>query len=977
MDVAELTNTGQFKIAGNINTRLPAITDGLVAHWPFDGTDKGIMGNYQNVSQVITHNRTYYKLELLSAWGTGWHGINEIEGYISGVKQSLTGLKVSSQTYNGYDYENGITMNTGNYGGLNAFNGQFCTSGTSPSSGVQWLTPNDSTINSDIGNNYHYINPFPKPEWITWYSDSPLEEVWVYNGRYSDGRSDTTQYKDFILYISQDGNSWVQLAKGTMNQGGWLNGNENRIKIFSCPSQNSNNTLTYDGIAVEEATVNQISSPEFNTNSLGGNWGSWESSALTFDEVYVYDQKTTAVSITKRASGSTNAIHQARDGLSVGSNYTLSFYARIHPSFSETSGKIKAYINNYVDYPITKEWSRVVLTQAATATSNTIHITQYSSSYDVQVALVQFEAKPFATSFVNGSRGHGLFSYPSYNWNSDFTIMLDCKVSSIIGWRMPTGAWSTWYLAWLGDSADRIVVSWVDGTQKSLYSPTLQLDCREWNTIGFSYDSTNHIVRIYANGETVASGDANFSTAYPSYTAIGSLQDGSNSYKLNGIVKNYSVYNRVLSADEVKKLANPTFELTPSGDLITSSIKSQPSIPDDAIYFPLGFDAKDQYKVITPSSESNTVYEDGAVWIGQSTTNLLPYPDYSNRTYDNVYTASSWGGDAATVAYYKTGGFNNLPYKKLTKTAGGTGGSYLDDHVGFTIADNTTYVVSGYMKASRNISVNGYCLSLNRGSDNVYRTNGVGYNLTTEWQRFSWVYNSGTGHAGTYSIRSIVYDDDNLPLEVYWCGLQVEQKSYITPFINGTRNNTNLVYSPDFIDFNSGTICCWFYPTPGFFSGYTGDGWNRLFGHSTTVNTNLIQISKYASGNNLTFSITNNSAQPMGGSWTYCTSQSLVANTWYFVVIRWDITSGKMALFVNGVKNEKDWNATYQPTVKGSFSLGYHDTYNSRWSNSYYRDLMIFKRALTDDEVSSIYNSKMMVNNGLQLQSSIHTGVVI
>jgi hypothetical protein len=38
----ELTKDGQLKIAGSINTRLPAITDGLVAHFPFDGTEKGI-----------------------------------------------------------------------------------------------------------------------------------------------------------------------------------------------------------------------------------------------------------------------------------------------------------------------------------------------------------------------------------------------------------------------------------------------------------------------------------------------------------------------------------------------------------------------------------------------------------------------------------------------------------------------------------------------------------------------------------------------------------------------------------------------------------------------------------------------------------------------------------------------------------------------------------------------------------------------
>ena len=35
---AELTPQGELKLLGSVDTRLPVITDGLVAHYPFDNT---------------------------------------------------------------------------------------------------------------------------------------------------------------------------------------------------------------------------------------------------------------------------------------------------------------------------------------------------------------------------------------------------------------------------------------------------------------------------------------------------------------------------------------------------------------------------------------------------------------------------------------------------------------------------------------------------------------------------------------------------------------------------------------------------------------------------------------------------------------------------------------------------------------------------------------------------------------------------
>ena len=175
---------------------------------------------------------------------------------------------------------------------------------------------------------------------------------------------------------------------------------------------------------------------------------------------------------------------------------------------------------------------------------------------------------------------------------------------------------------------------------------------------------------------------------------------------------------------------------------------------------------------------------------GKPVTNLALDTNYSSRTYYTAYPASSWGGDSAEVYFYPSGGYDGLPYKRMLKTAAGTGGSYLDGHYSFTLVEGTTYTVSCYMRANTNVTVSGHTLALNRWADNGYRVP-ADINLTPTWTRQSWLYTCGVGEGGTtYGLRQIVYNDDLLPLEIFWCGLQVEEGSFATPFVNGTRSNT-------------------------------------------------------------------------------------------------------------------------------------------------------------------------------------------
>jgi hypothetical protein len=77
-------------------------------------------------------------------------------------------------------------------------------------------------------------------------------------------------------------------------------------------------------------------------------------------------------------------------------------------------------------------------------------------------------------------------------------------------------------------------------------------------------------------------------------------------------IRDFSFYERALSADEINELINNNFELKTTGDLFIPGIDSKPDIPDNVVWFPLGFDNKDEYKLFNPSYHDNPIYENGS-----------------------------------------------------------------------------------------------------------------------------------------------------------------------------------------------------------------------------------------------------------------------------------------------------------------------------------------------------------------------------
>jgi hypothetical protein len=340
--------------------------------------------------------------------------------------------------------------------------------------------------------------------------------------------------------------------------------------------------------------------------------------------------------------------------------------------------------------------------------------------------------------------------------------------------------------------------------------------------------------------------------------------------------------------------------------------------------------------------------------------NIAPFTDYSNKNYEEVYNATCWGGDLATIEYFSGGGYNNMPYKKMIKTADGTGGCYLNDNQYFTIEDNKTYIISAYLKASRNESFNGHILNINRPSDNAYRTSGTS-NITTQWQKYSWIYESGSGHAGSYHTKHIIYVDNDLPLEVYWSGLEIREIKLKdkTPYANnGSITGTNFTQdrfdntdqamsfngTSDYIKVdgdiagkNNVTMTGWALINSG---GYilnqfenTGNSW------AISASTNSIRIFNDTSG------VTNlshfNTSIPVG-EWVHFAGGHK-DDGWFF--------------YVNGELIGEGLQSGGGPSsVSGDLFFGQRGN-DTTFFGGLLDDVRIYDRALSQEEVSLLYNS--------------------
>lgn len=931
----ELTTNGELNIAGNINTRLPVITEGLICHFPFDGRGgsfDGVGGN-QTVQNVETG------VNLIEAMQSDWRDPNswssnsgmswdegkqalKIDGYHNSWLNTPIVVDVNKHYQVSIEVMEEVQSSTGLYlGGL-------CNNASG-----QRVTPN-----------YDYSYGA---------NAQPATGVWT---KYCTTRYGTGNQVDRTSTTFANVSGWMGTNTGVTDKltkyyyyGGLFNYSSGgvmyirNLNITIVDADTSNTTITNDGIAIEEATTNLFNfnaswrcwpSSSSNMNSLTTKTGEHSFSVKGISNVpgaysYIYPMFST-----------TNNIHSW--SVTIKNNHSknlkVSLCGRDGSNGADLSSSSIFYIKPF-------ETQRIKHTDTIPVSldSITMALSIYSDDIDGYVNCegfdIQLENKSFATSFVNGSRGNGNLTIP-FDLKPPYTINLFHKPHKPLS-QIIDQSTSPMIFQMSGYHTNASISYW--NYNKNLIIYIKGDSAAGWTTSGSHYsfadadwDNKEHMYSLVAVNNTTFKVyvDGNYAGERISSESVTKITDirFSNSMP-NAIYRKLSIYNRILSDDEIKQLAKPTFELKPNGDLIVSSIISKPIIPDDVYYFPLGSDGKDEYKVISPTTEVNTTHEDGAVWVGHAANNMLidghiPITTSSYGMKGYTLTGAISEGETCTVSLKGTLGPGKV-YFGLYNSGGSVSMASLHP------AD--------------------------KDPDGVFR------------KTFAWrIGTSSNTYLQVYHMVSTTIVESTID----W--IQLERTSYSTPFMSGSRGLIDLEYnfnSSIGLDWSSNwTIAYWKKPVgTATANALTGYSIESLGSNSNSVGGGYIWWGKDSSVNTIA------SSNPLA------IDPTIYFGNWQLVVLRKNGTTLTINTHLsNGTISTR--TTTVSTTLANYYVCHHGYDFKFGWdntavANSWFKDLIVAKRVLTDDEINTIYyykNPMQYLNNGiLQIKDSIKTKQVI
>ena len=239
-------------------------------------------------------------------------------------------------------------------------------------------------------------------------------------------------------------------------------------------------------------------------------------------------------------------------------------------------------------------WIRITATATTQSNENGIYLSNYIGTYTGDKVCYcggQVEQKSFATPLAQGTRSNSQVAYDMTNstnitpygpptYNNDGTLSFSGGDQRLVTditsfntsttwevWFKSTGNVSTYnmfmgrYLPYFGhiNGNGLIFSNNIGGSQQTMYNASTSVAANVWTHAVFStsYDGTYTTSKIYINGQldNTAVFTGAQSNGYSYYFTIG---DGANFnwYRFDGQISIVRIYNRTLSADEVKQNFN-------------------------------------------------------------------------------------------------------------------------------------------------------------------------------------------------------------------------------------------------------------------------------------------------------------------------------------------------------------------------------------------------------------------------------------
>ena len=999
---------GELLIKGEVNERLPAVTKGLTAHFPFDGTCFDSVGGHNPV-QGTEQNKDLIELcELDWRDPNNWrilHGSGNI--YWDDHENALV--------INGYLWmclKNFIQIDTSKKWYIEAVMKKEGANGNMYLGDIAYDKNHSTSTIAQHPGAYEYFGAIAVkvPALWTKYKNHTI------GGQPRTGTSDIRHEHDKFdpdtMYIQP-------LIIGNYTSG--VIGTDKLyikdLKFYYTDDDTSNATITNKGVSVEENTTNLVGNPDGKIVTNYNYDTSWDS-ALHEDAISVshwssgYNSWVSSPEIGYHAQWILGGIDGVNDpcmffrdennrfglghkllciwqglgtpaslGWSIGTQITISWWQKVnvggkgacvgiyHYKLAQGSMGFEECIQRKTSN-IIGEWERKSFTYTITnnwdlTKSCSIYVYGHYGAYGcLWVDNVQVETKKFATSFVNGSRAEGDLKFDNILPKNKGTVVVDVTFhedntvngyqgadqycfGNQLGWNAANSWWfhdTDWW--WIRDR---------DNVRHSTYLAHPMV--REERThLAFVYDDSDGTMDIYKNGVLDSNG-----TKKPGL--IGKLGDlgvnwthsghaAGTTYKMCQTIHSLSFYDRTLTADEIKKLAGSKFHLTKEGNVMNSEIVEKPhGLPSDALYFPLSCEGKDQYQYITPSEEKNVVYEDGAVWLGNSTTNII-----TNTNLD-----IGWGkGYCAGIRWNDIDPpprINSPVVSFIDNNADQAGywysyGDYAPQEPG------KVYTVSLYVKTNdSNFRINHY--TADNSEVGRYWSETIRVPNDGKWHRVVWnsFTNPSNSQSNSLSFRFLFGNEQGESQRTWLCAPQMEQGHYATPFVNGTRPQSKLNYRGIDLTSNHWQEFSMIYTAKYMESGlYRLSGaWQRFYIGATN-------------SNGLRFSWVEN------GSQRHVNTKTGIVPINEWITLGFSIKNNQFIDIYKNDNKEVNWVGNFQlNSADMDFELNsISPTFPSYPINGYVKDMIIIPRAISENEMKAIYNTQMRAyKNKLQIQHKI------
>lgn len=770
MVAAKLTDKGEFQIAGDINTRLPLVTDGLVASFPFDGDTAREVFNFNNIKvlgcfqsspthawydwfQANTNLTDVANLDTVTVAMAMEYDLVLLDRYVWSVTSAHIDLLKSF-------VEAGVScIATGN----DTLTNYFVTAKSSTLHATHDVITNEHGL---VGESDIYVSGGSGDLYggITTLANDAVPAYYRMDNMEATGFTYTSATSGAVLYFDLEGLSLQQYMI------------DNIIEAYRRTSGNMKSTgvLTFEGIGCADASTNLYADGDFVLGTLhpvvNGPW------SIPNDMFGPSGQPVTKIT----ADGTTNW-HGRDIPATVGSTYTASCLCLVSTDCDSTSvgivGEQGFLPDAYYDFSKKGTWqllsvtgecvsanARILAYQRTAMTTGCVYFTDIqfinSTHYKPFTAVsnlkadVQINFNPMQDISIFGE----FVPFSPFDDTYDFTP----NQAALIGFHDTVSGGNIYYRYYAGTEGDSVSSPFLDpdGSFGTLHRHQ-GYDITPFETAYYLMRKTGNTlsIKLYQNGwkgEHIADiGN------YP----IDRLTIGQGTPIWSSEHKNLSIYDKLLSEAEALKLIKGTHSITMER-VISKRVSLYKETENEDIYFPFDNDSYDFYKSITPSKVEHTAHEEGGVFIGEGTT---------NEFNEAVMVDSDYGGPGILIDELDVfGGTNQI--RRVTGKVRFGNSTNVD--VG-TIYYGNTYTFSIYLRKVLGVPVDsGMEFDIvDRGGDKNFEGE-LADNLTIDWQRFTItaLHDNNTAYhfidigkyAGTGTWE--------------WCCPQIEQRDFVTPY---------------------------------------------------------------------------------------------------------------------------------------------------------------------------------------------------